>query len=480
MLASRLPAYMVPGHIEIVGQLPRLPSGKIDRKVLCDVSLEPATAPGRNRSPPPRNRDEAALFSALEKLFPAGVIGPDADFFDDLGGALAAGRPPRFEPPVRSGLRGDEHSRCLSSAAVGSDCGSDAARRERSRPRGAVRRVPISLSRRALCGLAQAVTVPFLVVLHIASWLAPFFVYHFFTGDEGDSIALASVYSVVMFLAMQVGTFGVAILGKWLIGGRLRAGRYPLWGWTHFRWWFASRLCELPPLDLLTGTPLLVWYFRALGAKIGGDVQIDSLDLQVPDLLTVEPGASIGMMVHIANARAERGELVLGPVRIDRDAAVESYAVLEDNTAVGAGACLGGLSALPSGCRVPRGQTWEGSPARLVERVHVELPARPSFSPLARLLQLSFFSVASLAVSTLFFITVFPCFILIDWTDSNLWNLYEVGSHPLFSFGFYFLLGIPASMVLVLATVLLAAGIAPCDRHAESGPIGSLWTRLLP
>ncbi len=165
------------------------------------------------------------------------------------------------------------------------------------------------------------------------------------------------------------------------------------------------------------------------------------------------------MMVHIANARAERGELVLGPVRIGRDAVVESYAVLEDSTAVGAGACLGGLSALASGCQVPPGETWEGSPASQVERARVELPPRPSFSPFVRMLQLGFFCVASLAVSALFFITVFPCFILIDWTDSNLWNFFEAGSHPVFSFTFYFVLGIPASMVLVMAAILLAAGL---------------------
>jgi hypothetical protein len=87
------------------------------------------------------------------------------------------------------------------------------------------------------------VALPFLMVLHMASWLAPFFTYHYLTGDEGDSILLGAVFSMAMFLVAQVGTFGVAIIGKWLVAGRLKAGRYPLWGWTHFSWWFSSRLC---------------------------------------------------------------------------------------------------------------------------------------------------------------------------------------------------------------------------------------------
>ncbi len=136
--------------------------------------------------------------------------------------------------------------------------------------------------------MAQAVTIPLLVVLHIVNWLAPFFVYHYFTGDEDDSIMLAALYSVATFVLAEVATFGVAIAGKWLVAGRMKAGRYPLWGASYFRWWLAGMLCKLPPVDMLTGTPLLVWYLRALGARIGRNVLIDSVDLQAPDLLTIE------------------------------------------------------------------------------------------------------------------------------------------------------------------------------------------------
>jgi len=239
----------------------------------------------------------------------------------------------------------------------------------------------------------------------------------------------------------------------------MKAGRYPLWGLTHFRWWLARRLCELPPVDLLTGTPMLAWYLRTLGARIGRDVQIDSVELHATDLFTVEPGESIGMAVRIANTRAERGELVLGPVRIGRDAVVESCAVLEDDTSVGAEACLGGLSALAAGRHVRDGETWEGSPARPVHRTAAALPPRPRFSRTARLAQVTFFLVAGLAVATLFFMTVFPCFMMIDWADGQYWNLYENEAHPFLAFGLFFLLGIPASMALVLVTVLLAAGL---------------------
>ena len=193
------------------------------------------------------------------------------------------------------------------------------------------------------------------------------------------------------FLLAEVATFGVAIAGKWLVAGRLKAGRFPLWGTTYFRWWLADRLCELPPLDLLTGTPLLVWYLRALGASIGRDVLIDSLDLRAPDLLTIEPGASVGTAVHIENARVEGRRADARAGRLGRDAVVDSYAVLENDTALGAGARPGWAVRAGRRAAVPEGEIWEGSPARRVERTRVEpLPPRPPVAPFARWCQSAF------------------------------------------------------------------------------------------
>ena len=200
----------------------------------------------------------------------------------------------------------------------------------------------------------------------------------------------------------------MAIAGKWLVAGRLKPGRYPLWGVTYFRWWLADRLCELPRVDLLSGTPLLCWYLRALGAKIGNDVIIDSVYLRSPDLLRIESGASVGTAVHIGNAGVEQGMLVLGPVRLGREAVVDSYAVLQNDTSVGDNARLGGLSALPAGQSVPDGENWEGSPARRVDRPIEPLPPRPRVGRLPRLAQSAFFVVAGMAVAAMFFMTVFP------------------------------------------------------------------------
>jgi non-ribosomal peptide synthetase-like protein len=456
-LGARLPPYMVPARIAVLPELPRLTSGKIDRKTLASHTFD--TTAGAEENRPARGQDEEALYAALAKLFPGLPLLPEADFFDDLGGhsllvahlVSVLRADPRY---AGLGVQDVYRERRLEKLAAVM-----ARLRSRERRSAPARRAPVSASRRALCGLAQAATIPPLILLHMATWLAPFFTYHYFTGDPGDSLLRATALSVLVFALAQAAVFGIAIAGKWTLLGRLKPGRFPLWGPDYFRWWLSNQLAQLPTIRLLSGTPLLCAYLRALGAEIGPDVFIDSLSVGAADLLTVERGASLGTSVCVENARVEGGELIIGPVRVGADAVVDSYSVLEEDVELGRGARLGGLSALAGGRRVPDGETWEGSPAVPVRRADEALPPRPAASSAGRAAQTLFFAAAGMGVEVLLFMPVFPCFMLIDWVDARTWNLYENGVHPLAAFAAYFFLSIPASLLLVLATVLLVAGL---------------------
>ena len=135
---------------------------------------------------------------------------------------------------------------------------------------------------------------------------------------------------------------------------------------------------------LLAGTPWMPLYLRALGARIGRDVMIDMITLAVPELLTVEDGVSIGTFVNIENARVEGGELIIGPVGLKRDAVVDSYAVLENDTELGERARLCGQSALAAGRKIPADEIWDGAPARRPTQIAETLPPRPQVSALNR------------------------------------------------------------------------------------------------
>jgi non-ribosomal peptide synthetase-like protein len=478
-LAGRLPSYMVPAHFETVVALPRLTSGKIDQNALRTLPLQTVESGGAEKSQP-RTEDEAALFAALAKLFPGQTFRPEADFFDDLGGhSLLAAR-------LVSILRGDMRYAALSVQEIYRErqLAGIARAMERQRlqkpPAAVPERSTIPLRRRFFCGLAQAIVIPFFVLLNMADWLAPFFVYHYFTGDEGDSIFVAVLYSLAIFVLARFANFAIAIAGKRLAAGRLRPGRYPLWGAVYFRWWLAAKFSELPDVFLLAGTLWMPLYLRALGARIGRDVMIDTITLGAPELLTIEDGVSIGTFVNIENARVENGELVIGPVLLKKDSVVDSYSVLEENTELGERARLSGQSALSAGRKIPADEIWDGAPARRSADSHVRespaetgnsrtklsalrsvetLPPRPQVSFARRWLLAVLFAITAIAVSVLFFLPVFPAFMLIDWLDAHTLNVFDSSIGTLPAFGFFFLLAVPASALFLVVTMLVTGGL---------------------
>lgn len=457
-LAESLPTYMVPARYEILDEMPRLSSGKIDRKALAARPLAAPPAPAATE--PPRTPGEAALFEALGRLFPGLPLSREADFFTDLGGhSLLAARLAsalRTEPRhAHITVRDIYQRRTVARIAEVLEAAAPA-----EAPR-VPDWTPPSAWRRWRCGLAQALMVPPLVTIRMGQWLAPFFTYHFYTGAPGDSIAEAVWMSVLVFLGATVFEFLIAIAGKWLIAGRLRPGRYPLWGWTYFRWWLADRLVEAAPTYFISGSSLHAVWLRALGARIGEDVNIGSISLRAPDLLAVGDGVSIGNAVSLENARVCQGELHLGTITLDREAHVGSYAVLEGGTRLGEWGRLDAQSALRGGQQVPPRRCFAGSPARDIGAFDpASLPPRPQAGRARLLGEALFFLFGALLVATLFFLPVFPTFMLIDKLDDpSVFAWMEETSSVERQLLQYFVLALPASALMIVCTALLSAAI---------------------
>lgn len=454
-LRETLPPYMVPDHFEIVPEMPRLASGKIDRRALRARHLAPSPD-GEAESDAPQTPAEEALFAALRKLFPGQSIRREADFFSDLGGhSLFAAR-------LASALRTDPRfahitvSDIYKNRIVGRIAEVLAETPQDVSDAGVNWTAP-SARKRWLCGAAQAVAVPILMAIRMAQWLAPFFIYQFFTGDPGDSIPYAIVLSVGAFLLMTMLEFAITISGHRLIAGGLRPGRYPLWGLTYYRWWLADRLIETAPSYLLSGSPMYNWWLRALGARIGNDVVIGGITLRTPGLLTIRDGASVGNAVNFENARVEHGELRLGAIVLDRNSCVGSAAVLEGNTSIGEFGHLEGQSELSDGNDVPAGRIWCGSPARDAGAFDPSSnPPRPRVSGVRVAAEALFFIFGGLLITALFFMPVFSSFVLIDWLDNTDKFPWMDGNAIWFQLGKYFVLALPAAALLVIGTALLS------------------------
>jgi non-ribosomal peptide synthetase-like protein len=455
-MSAQLPAYMVPARFEEVQVMPRLTSGKIDRKALLALPLSGSMM--NDESDSPQSAAEEALFSAISHLFPGQPLRREADFFADLGGhsLLAARLVSRMREDARFAnvtVHDIYCERTIGAIAIA------LTKKQLSHAAAQPDIVETTRLRRVLCSLAQAAAIPPLVCLKMAQWLSPFFTYHYFTGDPDDTMSRAILAALLVYLFANFASFLFVIAAKWLVVGKIRPGRYPLWGVMYFRWWLSDRIAEVPPRHLLSGSSLNAVYLRALGAKVGRDVLIGAVTIRAPDLLHIGNGVSIGSSVNLENARVERGELILSSIHIGDEAVVDSYAVMEGDTAIGEYAHLGGLSSLAAGQRVPDAQIWEGSPSHFSARVDLSARRpRVAVSSLRTMMETLIYFLGANLVAVVFFLPVFPSFILIDWLDGR-W-LKNVDAHlaPLHAFFTYLLLSIPASAVLVVATVFASTG----------------------
>ena len=131
------------------------------------------------------------------------------------------------------------------------------------------------LLRRALCGFAQAVALPFVIALATSQWLGIFVTYLLLTGGSLGFFGELGVLLLV-YIGINAVTACIAVAAKWLILGRTRPGRYPLWGVYYYRWWLAQRLTPLVHVKWLQGSPAIAIYLRLLGAKVGRDALIST------------------------------------------------------------------------------------------------------------------------------------------------------------------------------------------------------------
>jgi len=82
--------------------------------------------------------------------------------------------------------------------------------------------------------------------------------------------------------------------GEVAAGRRLAPGEIRIWSTDYLRFWLIKVLIQANPLAWFAGSPMFVWYLRALGARIGRGVTIHSRNIPVAtDLITIGDGAVI-------------------------------------------------------------------------------------------------------------------------------------------------------------------------------------------
>jgi non-ribosomal peptide synthetase-like protein len=365
-LREWLPAWMVPSHIEVVAELPRLANGKLDRSALAVLTPKKLNHSGSHRLRPvaPPKAIERKMIEIWSGLFQPHEVSVDDDFFLDLGGhsLLAAW--------AVSALRKDSRFASLTVRDVYSHptISRLAAALEERTPLSEPKPPEVKRANSTcLAGCIQSASLYFVFALRGAQWIAPWLVY--FLRLRNHSPEDSALWALTSAVAVLPAVLTIAICAKWAVLGRIKAGRYRLWGAYYLRWWFVQTLIQSVPLGRLGGTPLLPFVYRLLGVRIGPDVHIATDHLAAFDLISVGDGASIDEGASLFGYSVANGELAIGPISIGRNCLVGTGSVVGTDVVMEDSARLEDLSLLPNGLRIPAGETWAGSPAKQIPRV---------------------------------------------------------------------------------------------------------------
>jgi acyl carrier protein/acetyltransferase-like isoleucine patch superfamily enzyme len=141
-----------------------------------------------------------------------------------------------------------------------------------------------------------------------------------------------------------------AVAFKWIVIGRYKAGRYPLWGSMYLRWWIVEQVIlifgkgffrdDIP----IIGYQLVRLYYILMGAKIGQNVRIHKdAKLGQVDLLTIGDNVVIDVAT-IRGVGLEEGHMVLLPITIEDNCSVGLKSAIAPGAHLTSGTCIGPLS----------------------------------------------------------------------------------------------------------------------------------------
>ncbi|GHF67211.1 amino acid adenylation protein [Streptomyces mashuensis] len=183
---------------------------------------------------------------------------------------------------------------------------------------------------------------------------------------DAGGLGLAALVGGPLLLAAGLVAALVATAAKWLLVGRFTATERPLW--SSFVWrnelydTFVESLAVPWFAGPFTGTPVLGWWLRSLGARVGRGVWCDTYWLPETDLVSLGDGATVNrgcvLQTHLFHDRIMR----MDTVRLGPGASLGPHGITLPGTTIGDHAAIGPSSLVMRGETVPAGTEWTGNP----------------------------------------------------------------------------------------------------------------------
>ncbi len=173
----------------------------------------------------------------------------------------------------------------------------------------------------------------------------------------------------VLYLVCGLLAAAIVVAAKWLLMGKYRPAEKPLWCTFVWRTELLTALHEhlADPflLDMLHGTPFIVWFFRALGCKIGTGVFLETSALTEFDLISIGDHACINADCTLQTHLFEDRVMKMSTISIGHRCSLGAASVVLYDTVLDDHSALGDLSLVMKGERLPAHTRWIGTPARL-------------------------------------------------------------------------------------------------------------------
>lgn len=418
-LAKVLPAYMVPSVIMTMSELPRLPSGKVDRKSLPvpAILLESAISAFDEIIDIDAPITERVI-ATLKKTFPNRQIDASMDFFTDLGGhsLLAASFVSKLRKSAnipQASLKDIYLNRPLSKLIDYWDT------KPADTPKAKKVYNDVPKMRYYLCWLAQTFSLFLIYGLFAVQIFFPYLGYYYVNVETKNlTLSIATALGTYLFVPPIFSL--LSILVKWIVIGKMKEGDYPLWGSYYFRWWFVKTFQRLLPSQFLNGTPLYPNYLKLLGVDIQIDAQLSAFTIGAEDLVTIGSDVSISSGAVINNAFVENGLLKLRKVHIGNHAYIGSNAVISGGAVMQDWAELQDLSHLQANKVIKERDVWQGSPAQYKETKEMsELPQPLPVSKTTRFVYKIIFLMMLLVFPFVILLPLLPTIIILNDLDNS-------------------------------------------------------------
>eukprot|EP01065_Artemidia_motanka_P052524 TRINITY_DN9509_c1_g1_i1.p1 TRINITY_DN9509_c1_g1~~TRINITY_DN9509_c1_g1_i1.p1 ORF type:complete len:1697 (+),score=543.19 TRINITY_DN9509_c1_g1_i1:91-5181(+) len=201
-----------------------------------------------------------------------------------------------------------------------------------------------------------------------------------FDGDFYKFTAMLFAFMIVGYIVFTLLTLALDIGAKWLIIGRRMPGpcswdqsSYPQRWQLYLQAQYVRRSCfhAHGVLDFLHGSQYIVWYFRALGCKVGKDVcmypQGADPMMTEPDLVTLGDGVCLDSCSVVAHLNT-KGMFQLNTMSIGDEAVLRRESRLLSGANMMKKSTLLERTLLLGGETADEGSVWQGWPAKLVHQ----------------------------------------------------------------------------------------------------------------